>query len=337
MANSSSTTRLNPLSIFDALTAYQLTMAMKGAIELEIFTHIDDGGTEPAEIARRSRASERGIRVLCDYLSSRGFLTKTNGTYGLTGESAAFLSKRSSTYIGSIADFLAHDCNMSHFRDIAAVVRKGGAVEGGNMKPDDPIWVDFARDMAPFTRLSAEVLASIVAEPGKPLKVLDVAAGSGIWGIAVARLNPAAEIYAIDREYILRVARENAARFHVADRYRSIPGSVFEVDLGDAYDLVLLPNFLHHFDPPTNIQLLKRIHRAMKPLGILATVESLPNEDRISPPRSAAFSLVMLATTASGDAYTFRELSFMLQEAGFAESRLELPAEMLQPIVLSRA
>lgn len=337
MVITSPTSQLNPLSIFDALTAYQLTMAMKGAIELEVFTHIEDGGTEPAEIARRCNASERGIRILCDYLSSRGFLIKANGAYELTAESAAFLSKRSATYIGSVADFLAHDHNMSHFRNIGAAVRKGGALENGNMKPDDPIWVDFARAMEPLTRLSAEVLASIVAQPGKPLKVLDVGAGSGMWGIAVARLNAMAEIYATDREYVLRVVRENAGRFKVADRYRYIPGSVFEVELGDAYDLVLLPNFLHHFDRQTNIQLLKKLHRAMRPLGILATVESMPNEDRVSPPRSAAFSLTMLATTASGDAYTFLELSLMLQEAGFAESRLEVPDRILQPIVLSHA
>ncbi len=46
-------------------------------------------------------------------------------------------------------------------------------------------------------------------------------------------------------------------------------------------------------------------------------LEFVPNEDRVSPPMAASFSLTMLASTPSGDAYTFRELEAMYREAGF--------------------
>jgi len=323
----------SPLLIFNALNAYQQTMALKGAIELEVFTHIADGAGTALEIAQRCNAAERGVRILCDFLTVSGFLVKGDGVYGLTPESAAFLNKRSPAYIGSIAGFLAHPRHTGHFEDMTGAVRKGGSVDAGNMGPDDPVWIEFARAMAPMMRIFAGIVAPIVAEPGRPMKVLDIAAGHGLYGIAVAKHNPAADIVAVDWKDVLAVAIENAKQAGVMNRYRTIPGSAFDVDFGQGYDVALLPAFLHHFDPPTNVRLLKKLHAAMKPGATLVILESMPNEDRVSPPTEAKFSMMMLCTTPAGDAYTFRELEQMCQEAGFRQCELrnlgDLPNRMI--------
>jgi len=311
----------NPLPIFDALNAFQQTMALKGAVELDIFTHIADGAATAAEIAKQCEAAERGVRILCDFLTINGLLTKSAGKYGLTQDAAVFLNKRSPAYMGGAAKFLAHERHMAHFKDVAAVVRKGGALDDGNMGPDDPVWVEFAESMGEMIGGVSKLVAPIVTEPGKAEKVLDIAAGHGLFGISVAELNPAAEIVAVDWKDVLEVAVANAAKAGVARRFHTIPGSAFDVDFGYGYDLALLPNFLHHFDPPTNIKLLKKIRAAMKPGGLLATVEEVPNEDRISPP-IASFSMMMLCSTPAGDAYTFRELDHMFREAGFGETTM---------------
>jgi hypothetical protein len=309
----------SPLPIFDALNAYQKTMALKGALELDIFTHIADGATTAAEIAKKCDAAERGVRILCDFLTINGLLTKTDGKYGLTQDTAVFLNRHSPAYLGGAAKFLAHERHMSHFKDVAAAVRKGGALDAGNMGPDDPVWIEFAESMGQMIGSVSRMIAPIVTEPGKPTKVLDIAAGHGLFGISVAELNPAAEVVAVDWKNVLNVASANAAKAGVSSRFHTIPGSAFDVDFGHGYDLVLLPNFLHHFDPPTNVTLLKKIRSAMKPGGLVATVEEVPNDDRISPP-IATFSMMMLCSTPSGDAYTFRELDQMFREAGFGES-----------------
>src|SRR5262249_53876826 len=87
-------------------------------------------------------------------------------------------------------------------------------------------------------------------------------------------------------------------------------------DYGAGYDVVLVTNFLHHFDPPTCTSLLRKIAAAMKPGGRVAILEFVPNDDRVSPPEAARFSLTMLAGTPAGDAYTFAELRRMVEEAG---------------------
>lgn len=314
----------NPLAIFDAINSFQRTFALKTAIELDLFRTIAEGVTEPAGIAARVGASERGVRVLCDYLVVSGILTKNSGAYALTPDVALFLDSRSPGYIGTGAFFLAHPQHIAHFADLTAAVRKGGTARGaGNLDPNAAIWVEFARWMAPLSAMGAAVLAEMLATPPAPMKVLDVAAGHGEYGIAVARVNPHAQVVAQDWPNVLELARERATRASVLDRYRLMPGDAFTVELGTGYDLILVPNFLHHFDHATNVRLLRRLRQALAPGGRVAIVEFVPDDDRVSPATAAAFSLTMLASTEHGDAYTFRELDAMLKDAGFGDSRMQ--------------
>jgi ubiquinone/menaquinone biosynthesis C-methylase UbiE len=68
------------------------------------------------------------------------------------------------------------------------------------------------------------------------MKVLDVAAGHGLFGIAIAQLNPRARIVALDFPSVLAVASENAVRCGVSDRYSLLPGNALQVDLGTGFD-----------------------------------------------------------------------------------------------------
>ena len=326
----------DPGQIFETLCAFQQTEALKGAIELDIFTHIADGASSVAEIAQRAQTSERGMRILCDYMALRGFLNKTDGRYSNSPTAQVFLNKRSPACIGSMATFLAHPRLMECFHDMAGSVRKGGTVSQGTLAPEDPVWVEFARSMAPFMTMGSEALAKIVARPGEAQKVLDISAGHGLYGLMVAKANPVAQIYAADWANVLEVAHENAVKFGVTERFHTIPGSAFDSDLGSGYDLVLVPNFLHHFDQPTCVKLLRKLRAAMKPGATLAIVEFVPNEDRISPPMAAAFSLQMLGGTDAGDAYTFRELNQMVREAGFGEGQPQPLAPTPQTLISAK-
>ena len=311
----------NPGAMFQAFNAYHLTAALKGAIELDLFTLIDTGATTAAQLARRANASERGVRIVCDFLTVNGFLTKKESIYSLTPDSAFFLSKQSPAYMGTAIFFLAHPAQMSGFLDMAAVIRKGGSVQDQNaVAPDHPFWVDFARNMAPISAVGAPAMAAILAKPGVPQKVLDVASGPGAYGIEIARRNAEARITGLDWKNVVAVSAENAAQAGLADRYSTVGGDIFSADFGKDYDLILLPNILHHFDAETNVKLLRRMRAALRSNGTLATVEFVPNPDRVSPPAAATFSLVMLTQTPSGDAFTLAELQGMFQQAGFGAS-----------------
>lgn len=325
----------SPGIVFDTLQAFQRSLMLKAGIDLDLFTAIGEGNHSLNAIAARIKASEKGTRVLCDYLTIIGLLHKQGRDYSLTPDSAAFLDRRSPAYLGTMANFLMSGGIAAMFEDTAAVIRHGGALpsDHGALAPEHPMWVEFARSMASLMQIPAELIANMFAGSG-PIRVLDISAGHGLYGLAFARHNPNARVTGVDWANVLEVAKENAARFGVADRYSTIPGSAFDVDFGSGYDIILVPNFLHHFDPPTNEKLLRKMHAALAAGGFAIAPEFIPNEDRISPPRDAMFSMQMLGTPA-GDAYTYSELEKMFRNAGFARSEMRELAPFPQRLVVS--
>ena len=325
-----------PERFFNAINAHQQTEAMKAAVELEIFTAIAEGNTTAAMIAKRCECAERGVRILCDFLSIHGFLTKEGTRYALAPDSALFLNWHSPAYIGAAIEFLLTPrIREGHARLTEAVRRGGTALGEGTLEPENPDWVKFALAMMPLMHMPAEIMAAELRKVGEAHKILDIAAGHGIFGISAAKQNPAAHIYAADWKNVLEVATNNAQAMGVADRYHLLPGSAFEIDFGSGYDLVLIANFLHHFDPPTCTAFMRKVHAALEPGGRAAIAELVPNPDRVTPPTAAAFSMMMLATTPAGDAYTFAELESISKSAGFARVELALPEIGLDRLVIA--
>jgi ubiquinone/menaquinone biosynthesis C-methylase UbiE len=328
----------SPQLFFQMINAHQRTEALKAAIELEVFTAIGEGNTTASAIAKRCQASERGMRILCDFLTIMGMLTKQENEYALTLDSATFLDKRSPAYLGGAVEFLSSPELLEGTKHLAEAVRQGGTAipNDGTIGPDNPIWVKFARAMAPMMMMPSQLIAKLVdPNADRKLKILDIAAGHGLFGIGFAKNNPQAEIHAVDWKAVLEVAKENAQKAGVANRYNTIEGSAFDVEFGSGYDLVLITNFLHHFDPPTNETLLRKVHAALADGGRAATLEFVPNDDRVTPPDSAGFSMMMLVGTPSGDAYTFAELERMFANAGFSRSTIHPLPPTIQQVVIS--
>jgi len=314
-----------PNLFFETITSYQKSAALNAALELNIFTAISDGARTAADIAKACDASERGTRMLCDYLVIIGLLAKGADGYSLTPDSASFLSKRSPAYLGGAASFLLSPAIVRNFDRLAETVRSGCVPQDGNtVAEENPVWTEFARSMAPLMVPAAHAMAEMLdLGDGRPAKILDIAAGHGIFGITAAGRHPQATVVAVDWPAVLEVARENAERAGVMARYEMRPGDAFKVDFGRDYDAAFVTNFLHHFDSPTCTAFLKKVADALRPEGQLIVLEFVPNDDRVSPPIAASFVMNMLAGTPSGDAYTLKELTGMLEAAGYTGVRAQ--------------
>ena len=327
----------SPLLFLETAFAIQRTCSIRAAVDLEVFTAIKEGHDTTPALADRCGASERGMRMLVDYLVMLGFLTKSENTYALTKDSEVFLVKTSPAYFGGALEFLLSPTLFDGFSHLTEAVRKGGTVmdDQGTIAEEFPEWVTFARAMVPMMIGPANWIAEhLVSTGGTIRKVLDVAAGHGIFGVEIAKRFPAAEVTAVDWPNVLTVARENADAASLGDRYHTIAGSAFDVDLGEGYDLVLLTNFLHHFAMPECEDFLRKVRASLAPGGRVITLEFVPNDDRISP-ASADFALIMLVTTPGGDAYTFREWDAMFQNAGFGRSELHAVPKSKEHIIIT--
>ena len=318
----------SPELFLKAVMAYRDSAAIKGAVELDLFSALAQGVDTAVGLAEHCQADARGMRILCDYLCAMGLLEKSGSSYALTGDSAVFLDRNSPAYMGDVVNFLLDPFFIRDIGDVAGAVRKGGVVTSaeGSDVPGHPMWVTFARSMTGLNRMPAGLLADMICADlggdgaGEQVKALDIAAGSGIFGITLAQKHDQAEIVAVDWPNVLEVAQDNAEQAGVNQRYSTIPGSAFEVEVGTGYRVILLCNFLHHFDAATCSKFLQRMQAALADDGKVYTLEFVPNEDRISPPFVAGFDLHMLRQTPAGDTYTADEYRDIFANAGLEVS-----------------
>lgn len=304
----------------DTVNAYQKSAALRAAIELDLFSAIGSGGATVGQLAAKCGGAERGVRILADNLTILGFLTKDAGRYQLTPDSAVFLDRQSPAYIGGAVEFLLAPELTGMYDHLAATIRSGTIAhsELGTLEPEHPVWVHFARNMGSIMAPAARGLADLIELPAdRESKVLDISASHGMYGLAFAQKNPKAQIVGLDWAPVLEVAKENARKAGVESRYSTLVGDAFQIEFGTGYDLILIPNFLHHFNKADCVRFLQKCRGALADGGRVAIVEFVPNDDRISPPGVATFSLVMLGSTPEGDAYPFAEFAEMLREAGF--------------------
>src|SRR5580700_5752435 len=258
----------NPGIIFETFNAYQRSAAIKAAIELDLFTEIGKGNRTAAALANALPASARGVRILCDFLTIMGFLSKEGEEYSVGIDAALFLDRNSRAYFGGAARFLLDPKLIAPYLNLAEIVRTGRTTlpDEGTVSYDNPIWVEFAEAMAPMQFMAAQEIAGVLGTEGE-VHVLDIAAGHGLFGIAMAQKNPQARVTALDWAHVLEVATANAKKMGVAERHTALPGDAFAVEFGGPYDVVLVTNFFHHFDVPTCDRLIRKIFTAVKPGG----------------------------------------------------------------------
>lgn len=329
----------SPQRFLETINAYHQTAAIKAAVELNVFAAIAAGAALPSAIAQQCHASERGIRILCDHLTLIGFLTKEGDSYDLTPDTATFLVPSSPAYMGGILEFMFSPSLVDGFAKLTQAVRQGGTAlsQAGTMEAEHPVWVKFAEAMVPIMASPAKLAAELLSVPAKPnARVLDIAAGHGMFGILLAQKHPNVELVSQDWANVVEVARKNAHKMGLADRHKTLPGDVFNIDWDGRYDVIMLPNFLHHFDEQTCVAILKKARAALTEEGYVATIDFVPNEDRVSPPPSASFALVMLATTAKGDAYRFSDYDRMCKAAGLANNTMTALLPTAQTLIVSK-
>lgn len=323
----------NPGLVWDLMTAHQRSAALKAGIELGVFAALGEGPRTAQEVASQSGAPVRGIRILCDYLTIQGLIAKADGRYSHTPTSAVFLDPRSDASMAPMLPFIMNKKIVQASQCLTETIRNGHtALEVPLAGEEVEEWVTFARSMQPMMGAASEFIAELVVRDGAPAKVLDVAASHGMFGRAVAKRAPACEIVALDFPSVLEVTRENAEAAGIT--LTLLPGSAFTADLGEGYDAILVTNLFHHFSPEENTGLMKRFQAALRPGGKMVVLEMVPNEDRVTPPTAASFSMMMLADTADGDAFTMSEYNQMLDAAGFgARELMDVPMSPQQVIV----
>ena len=326
--------RPSPRKALEVAWLQVASKALAAAVELKLFDAVGAGATG-AEIARRAAVSERGAVRLLDALTALGLVLKEGRRYLLTADSAGTLVSTVPGYVGEA--ILGNDRRRPEWDSLAEVVRSGQPLR----RVEDPavaaaFFPAIARALYRSNRVAAELGAEKVASLGlKPRLVLDVAAGSAVWGIAAAHQFPDALVTALDFPDTLAIARGFVREEKLESRFAWLEGDMHGVALGaESYDLILLGHILHSEGEARSRALLARVAHALKPGAAVLIAEVLPDEARRERLQPLLFSLAMLLQTGSGDTFTLPEIRAWLMEAGFAKV-VPFDAGASSPLILA--
>jgi ubiquinone/menaquinone biosynthesis C-methylase UbiE len=270
-------------------------------------------------------------------LTGLGLLEKsTADQYALTPESAAFLVSGKSSFMGGLIRHTSTQL-IPRWLHLNEVVQTGKPSQEVNQEATgSEFFHAFVEDIFPMSYVPAQALATAldVGNAQKPVSVLDLAAGSGVWGIALAQSSPQVRVTAVDWPAVLQVTERVATRFGVADRFQFVAGDLESADFGAGHNIVILGHILHSEGERRSRELLRKVLTSMAPGGTVAIGEFLVDENRATATMGLLFAVNMLVNTDEGDTFSFTEIASWLQETGF-ESVRTLDAPGPSPLILA--
>jgi 2-polyprenyl-3-methyl-5-hydroxy-6-metoxy-1,4-benzoquinol methylase len=315
---------------------YAPPLIVEAALNFHLFDLLEQSPKSVAELAKASGASTRGLTSILNALVGFDLLTRKGSRYALTPESAAFLVSNKPAYHGGFFQHMSRQV-IPQWLKLKDTVRTGRPVMAGNQESTGAaFFAEFVEGLFPMSYRAARVLGEHLGIPqaNSDVSVLDLAAGSGVWGIALAHLSPHVKILAVDWPRVLQVTKSIARRQGVAERLKTSAGDLLEADFGSGHQVATLGHILHSEGRERSRKLLRKTFKALAPGGTIAISEFVPNEDRTGPPTPLLFAVNMLVHTDEGDTFTFGEISQWLKEAGFKNPRL-LEAPAPSPLILA--
>lgn len=332
---------VTPERIMQMAWGFSITRVLATALELELFRHVADGKTTPADIAKACAATPRGIAMVVDAMVGLGLLIRAgagrDAPVSLAPDADLFLVKGKPSYVGDFILFHSHFID-AQWRSLTEVVRTGKPVVALD-KPAEgvPVWHDLVDALFAVGFKAAQQVGVELGRrhPGKAIRLLDVAAGSGVWGIGAATTNPNVRATFQDLPETLTHTKRWVERMGLAARAEYLPGDLRQVDFGTArFDAVTLGHICHSEGAEASRALLAKVAKATTPGGTLVIAEFVPNADRNGPPLPLLFALNMLVNTTVGDTFTFPEYAAWLTAAGFKDAR-QIEAPSPSPLIVA--
>jgi 3-hydroxy-5-methyl-1-naphthoate 3-O-methyltransferase len=331
------TTPVTPERIQQYAWGYAPPLILEAAVKHQIFDLLDAGAKTVPEVAKETGTSTRGLAAILNALVGLELLTKDgDGRYSLTPESSAFLVSSKPGFVGGMIRHTSEDLIPRWLR-LTEVVKTGKPVSAVNQQTGGSEFFEhFVNDIFPLSYPSAQALARYLDcnVEGHRIKVLDLAAGSGVWGIAQAQCSDAVYVTAVDWPGVLPATRKTVAKFGLSERFNFIEGDLAEAEFGSGYDVAILGHILHSEGEERSRALLKKTCQALKSGGTIAIAEFLVNAERTGPPMPLLFAVNMLVGTDVGNTFSFEEIAGWLGEAGFVKPRtVDCPGP--SPLVLA--
>jgi SAM-dependent methyltransferase len=322
---------MNPETILSLGRQFMEARVFLTAAELDLFTLLAAGPLTAPEVADRLRVPPRGVAILLDALVPLGLLQKQDERYRCPPEVAAVLSADSPTSLLPMAQL-----NIGGWRRWSAlteIVRSGGPQAGPTAYDRDPHeQAAFVGAMHALAQRAAPALVA-AAQPGDARRLLDIGGALGTYTQAFLEAAPALRATLFDLPPVIELARRRFAATPHAARVAFVAGDFYRDELPPEHDLALLSAIIHQNSPEENVELYRKVLRALRPGGRLLIRDHVMSPDHTQPQSGALFAVNMLVGTRGGATYSFDEIRAGLAAAGFERPGLLQTGERMDGLV----
>ncbi|NQS70956.1 MAG: methyltransferase domain-containing protein [Desulfobulbaceae bacterium] len=293
--------------------AFWTTCTIHAGVKLDVFSTLTRGSATAAELASALQTDARGMGMLLNALTALELLEKNGETFTITPFSCQYLSKNSPDYMGHI--IMHHHYLVEGWSKLDLAVTTGKPVRTSSTYADDKVRESFLMGMFNLAMQLAPHVARETDLNGRK-HLLDLAGGPGTYAIHFCKENPSLSAVIFDYPTTRPFAENTVARFDLSDRIAFVAGDI-TVDAIDAgFDVVWMSHLLHSKGPAACRTIVAKAAQALEAGGMLLVQDFLLDDSRTAPLHSALFSLNMLIGTPEGQAYSQKDITEMMQQAG---------------------
>ena len=298
--------------------------ALSTAVHLNLFETLKKRPSSLPKLTQTLGCHQRGLDHLLKALQALGYVVEKNGRFHNTRMTEKWFID------GTMLDLNnAITCWDAFLRDLwphaPQVIQSGERPFNFYEFTAETPGLSHAHQqmMSGNANLNAPDVVKRVKLPAGATRMLDVGGGHGAYTIHFCQANPNLQATILDNEAALKTAKQHVDRAGLNGRIKLQPADIWQIDWGTDYDLILLFNFIHHYDLDTNIELLKKAHGALKPGGQLAIFDQVESKQF----GSAINGLLQLISLmyylfADGRIFSRDEVNQMLNEASFSNIQI---------------
>lgn len=285
------------------------------AVKLEVFGALAQGGGTGHDLARRLGTDPQATSLLLNALVSIGLLRKEGGRYANSPEAQDYLVKESPQYAGHI--LLLQEAEWDNWGRLESAVRTGRSPVREHLFRTDPRLAENVLMVLHRVALQHAPTLAKQIDLRAARTLLDLGGGAGTHAMAFCRAYPNLYATVFDLPETLLTTERMVKEAGLEDRIRLVPGDFNRDDLRGPYDAVLMSDILHYQGFEANAAIVKKVHDALAPSGMLIIKDRFLDEGGTGPAWTAVFAVHLLVNTEKGRCYTLAEAAQWLKDAGF--------------------
>lgn len=310
---------LAPTPLVDTQVAFNAARAIMAGAELGIYNALGKKSKTSEDVSSVCKTDPLATMHLLNCLVGVGYLKWNDGKYSLKPKYYKWLlSEYESNLTGKLRFQIIEWNWMSNLEEF---VRTGKPLEfHSTMSASE--WASYQDGMRDLSINTAKELAKKIKLPANVSRMLDIGGSHGLYSIELCKKYPSLSSTILELPGAIDRASAIAAKHGLTERVIYQAGNALNDDLGEAqYDFIMINNVVHHFTAEQNIQLAKKIAKALKPGGMYGIGEFLRMNTPGEGGAVGATAGLYFALTSSSGTWSKEEIGSWQKSAGLVMNK----------------